>query len=164
MWVLKVKVISWPWPKVMNIWKFKPDFLRNYFADLNQILYESFEVQGNENLMTWCWSHDQDGHHAHIWYKPFKNLPLRNRRADFYVTCNIASGTPAHHSLFKWWPWSDLDLFYGKFKFGYRFFYGKSENSGFFRSSGYSITWEQIDKMRLNFVYSLSLTRSTSMI
>ena len=28
--------------------KFKLDFLRNYCADLNQILYESFQVQGNE--------------------------------------------------------------------------------------------------------------------
>ena len=27
------------------------DFLRNYCSDLNQILYESFQVQGNENLM-----------------------------------------------------------------------------------------------------------------
>ena len=26
----------------MYIQKFKPDFLRNYFADLNQICYESF--------------------------------------------------------------------------------------------------------------------------
>ena len=26
--------------------------------------------------------------------------------------------TPAHHSLFKWWPWVDLDLFYDKVKFG----------------------------------------------
>ena len=34
------------------IQKFKRDFLRNYFFDLNQILYESFQVQGNENLMT----------------------------------------------------------------------------------------------------------------
>ena len=67
MWVLKVRVISWPWPKVVYIQKFKPDFLRNYCVDLNQTLYESFQVQGNENLMTWCWSHDQDGRHAHIW-------------------------------------------------------------------------------------------------
>ena len=41
-----------PWPKVMYILKFKPDFLRNYCAVLNQILYESFQVQGNENLIT----------------------------------------------------------------------------------------------------------------
>ena len=47
--------------------KFKLDFLRNYCTDLNQILYESFQVQGNENLMTSCWSHDQDGHHTDIW-------------------------------------------------------------------------------------------------
>ena len=50
--ILKVKVITLPWPKVVYIQKFKPDFLRNYFADLNQILYESFQVTGNENLMT----------------------------------------------------------------------------------------------------------------
>ena len=34
------------------IQKFKQDFLRNYSVDLNQILYESFQVQGNVNLMT----------------------------------------------------------------------------------------------------------------
>ena len=28
------------------------DFLRNNSADLNQILYESFQEQGNENLIT----------------------------------------------------------------------------------------------------------------
>ena len=40
-----------PWPKVVYIQTFKLDFLRNYCTDLNQILYESFQVQGNENLM-----------------------------------------------------------------------------------------------------------------
>ena len=52
MWVLKVKVIFWPWPKVVYVQKFKPNFLRNYWAILKQILYESFQVQGNENLLT----------------------------------------------------------------------------------------------------------------
>ena len=32
--------------------KIQPDFLKNYCVDLNQTLYESFQVQGNENLMT----------------------------------------------------------------------------------------------------------------
>ena len=32
--------------------KIEMDFLRKYCADLKQILYESFQVQGNENLMT----------------------------------------------------------------------------------------------------------------
>ena len=45
----------------------------------------------------------------------------------------VALGTPAHHSLYKLLPWSDLDLFYGKVKFGnLGFSIGKSENSGFF--------------------------------
>ena len=30
----------------------EPDFLRNYGAILNQILFESFQVQANENLLT----------------------------------------------------------------------------------------------------------------
>ena len=47
-----LKVRRSPWPKVVYIQKFKMDFLRNYCAALNQILYESFHEQGNENLMT----------------------------------------------------------------------------------------------------------------
>ena len=39
-------------PRSCTYKKFKPDFLRNYFADLNKKFYESFQVQGNENLMT----------------------------------------------------------------------------------------------------------------
>ena len=140
--VLKVKVISWPWSNVVYIQKFKPDFLKNYCADLNQIFYERFQVQGNENLMPWCLSHGQAGRHAHIWSKPFKNLLLQNRRADFHKTWYVASGTPAHHKLFKWWPWSDLDLFYGKVKFGnIDISMGKSENSGFFRN--YCSQWPE---------------------
>ena len=147
MWVLKVKVISWPWPKVVYIQKFKPDFLRNYCADLNQTLYESFQVQWNENLMTWCWSHDQDGRHTHIWWKPLKNLILQNRQADFHETWYVALGTSVHHNLFKWWPWSDLDLFNGNVKFGnLGFSMGKSENSGFFRN--YCSQWPRVGRCR----------------
>ena len=39
-------------PRSCTYKKIKPDFLRNYCVDLNQTLYESFQVQGNENLMT----------------------------------------------------------------------------------------------------------------
>ena len=34
-------------------------------------------------------------------YIPFKNLLLRNRRADFHETWHVASGTSVHHSLLK---------------------------------------------------------------
>ena len=47
----------------------------------------------------------------------------------------MALGTPAHHSLYKWWPWIDLDLIYGKVKFGHiDFSVGKSENCWFFKT------------------------------
>ena len=49
--------------------------------------------------------------------KAFKNLLFKNRSTDFHETWYVASGTPAHYSLFKWWPWVD-DLFNGKVKFG----------------------------------------------
>ena len=35
-----------------------------------------------------------------IYRKTFKNLFLQNRRADFHETWYVASGTPAHHSLY----------------------------------------------------------------
>ena len=47
--VWKVKVIFWPWPQGIYMWKLKLVFLRNYLAIFNQILYVSFQVQGNEN-------------------------------------------------------------------------------------------------------------------
>ena len=51
--------------------------------------------------------------------KTLKNLLLRNRQTDYHETWYVASGTPAHDSLFKKLPSSDLDLFYGKVKFGF---------------------------------------------
>ena len=41
-----------------------------------------------ESLFAAFGSHDQDGRHAHIWKKPFKNL--RSHRTDFYETLFIA--------------------------------------------------------------------------
>ena len=47
-----------------------------------------------------------------------KNLLLWNRKADDLETWYAASSTQVLPSLFKWCPWVDLDLFYGKVKFG----------------------------------------------
>ena len=49
--------------------------------------------------------------------KPSKNLLLWYQWTVFHETCYVASGTPAHHSLYKWWPYADLDLFHDKVKF-----------------------------------------------
>ena len=66
-WVSKVKVILWPWSKVTQISMLKVVCLKNRLAIWNQSSYESLRENGNENLYKWYGSHDQHGHHAHIW-------------------------------------------------------------------------------------------------
>ena len=64
--------------------------------------------------------------------KTFENLLLQNRMSYDLETWHVALGTQALQSLYKWWLWVDLDLFYRKVKFGnLGFSIGKSENSGF---------------------------------
>ena len=75
--------------------------LRNRLVDQSQILCGASLGRGNEILFMASGSHDQDGRHAHIWLNPFKNLLLQNRWTDFHETWYVASGIPAHHSLFK---------------------------------------------------------------
>ena len=78
------------------------------------------------------------GHMTKMAAKPIygtnpSKLLLCNRWAEFHETWYVASGTPVHYRLYKWLPWSDLDLFYGKVKFvNLGFYMGKGENSGFF--------------------------------
>ena len=108
------------------------------FSAFTLLIWTKFFMKAFRYKEMKIWWHDaghmtQDGRQAHIWKKPLKNLLLRNRQTDLHETWYVASGTSAHHSLFKWWPASVLDLFYGKVKFGYLgFSMGKSENSGFF--------------------------------
>ena len=55
--------------------------------------------------------------------KTLKNLLLWNQKADYLETWYETSGTQVLPNLFKWWPWDDVDLFYGKVKFGPLCFY-----------------------------------------
>ena len=52
-----------------------------------------------------------------IYGKNLKNLHW-NQKADDLETWYAASCARVLPSLFKWWPWVDHDLFYGKVKFG----------------------------------------------
>ena len=52
-----------------------------------------------------------------IYNKNLKNL-FRNQKENDRETWYAASGAQILPSLFKWWPWIDPDLFYGKVKFG----------------------------------------------
>ena len=51
--------------------------------------------------------------------KTFKNLLLQNQKSYDLETWHLALGTQALRSLYKWWPWVDFDLFYGKVKLGH---------------------------------------------
>ena len=53
-----------------------------------------------------------------IYGKNLKNLLLRNQKADDLETWYAALSAQVLTNLFKWWPWADLDLFYGEVKFG----------------------------------------------
>ena len=48
--------------------------------------------------------------------KTWKILLLWNQKADDLESFYAASGTWVLPSLFKWWLWVDLDVFYGKVK------------------------------------------------
>ena len=62
-----------------------------------------------------------------IYGKKILNLLLRNQKANGLETWYATLGVQVLSSLFKLWPLVDLDLFYGKVKFGLLFFYmGKS--------------------------------------
>ena len=52
---------------------------------------------GNESLFKRSWRPDQDGRHAHIWL--------------WNLVCSI--GCSSTINFIHWWPWVDLDLFYG---------------------------------------------------
>ena len=51
--------------------------------------------------------------------KTFKNLLLQNQKSYDLENWPVALGTQALQSLYKWWPWVDLDLFYRKVKLGH---------------------------------------------
>ena len=53
---------------------FKHLLFRNHWADWSQISYGVSMDQGNKSLFKRSWSHDQDGHHAHI-YIYWPSLP-----------------------------------------------------------------------------------------
>ena len=57
-------------------------------------------------------------------------------RSPWNLVCCIGVLDPDHHSLFKWWPLVDFDLFDSKVKFCIKgFSIEKNENIEFFRNS-----------------------------
>ena len=78
-----------------------------------------------------------------IYGKNLKNLLFWSQKADDLETWYTAFCARVLPSSFKWWPWVDLDLFYGKVKFvPLCFCMGKRWNDGFFRT--YCRLWFKI--------------------
>ena len=90
--------------------------LRNHWANWSQISCEVSIGLGNECLFK------RPGHMTKMAAMPIygknKNLLLWNQKADDLETWYATLGAQVLPSLFKWWPCVDLDLFYGKVKFG----------------------------------------------
>ena len=131
----RAKVISWPWSKVMCHVHIKTCFSQKPLSHfppnfLCKLLGTKKWKHICMMLVTWPrWLPSP------YVVKPFKNLLLLNRWTDYHKTWYVASGTPVHHSLFKWWSWVDLDIVYGIVKlWNLGLSIGKSENSGFFRN------------------------------
>ena len=88
-------------------------YLEEYQFDLwtllimsNDIWWRYVSIDGQGHFLTLAQSQ------LHV--KPSETTgPIKGK---FYMY--LALVTPAHHSLIKWWLWVDLDLFYGKVKFG----------------------------------------------
>ena len=97
-WVLKVKVISWPWPKIIYIWKLKLAFLRNHLANQSQILYVSFH-----ELEKWKFIEHNGGHITKMAAMPIydknpsKIFPSGTGGTDFHenLVCRIDDSCPS---------------------------------------------------------------------
>ena len=115
-WAISIPVTPASAVRLSSVNIFKHLLLWNHWANLTQISYGDSLGWGNQSLFKWSWSHDQNGRHAHIWWKPFKNL-LQNQKGDDLGTWYVASRMWGLPSLFKWWSWVDLDLLNVKVKF-----------------------------------------------
>ena len=113
-------------------------------CDWSQVLCGVSLGWGNESLFKLFRSHDQDGHHAHIWSK-LLNIFSGNLKADDLDTWYAASHTRVLPSLFKWYPRLDLHLFNSKIRFGpVCFCIGKRLNNGFFRN--YRVYYKKVGR------------------
>ena len=85
--------------------------LRNHWANQSNFIWSFYWLEERKFvqmvLVTWSrWLP------CPYMVKAFKNLHLWNQKADDLETWYAGLGTRVLRSLFKWWPWVDLDLFY----------------------------------------------------
>ena len=109
------ELIVYPWSGVRRTSSsstmLKHFLLRNRLADRSQILCGASLGRGNEIFSRHLDHMNKIAATPIYGKKPFKNLLLQNRQADFHETWYVASGTPAHHSLFNDDPGVTLTYF-----------------------------------------------------
>ena len=138
-WISKVNVIHWFWwlgPRSFRFNIFKLLFLRNRLVDWSQILCGASMGLRNESEYKWFTSHDQDGCHAHTWWKPLKIFFLWTKRLTTLKLGMQYWQLEYCQDCLKM-TWFDLDLFYSKVKIGpFCFCMGKFLRCRFPRNCG----------------------------
>ena len=88
-------------------------------ADWSLISYGVSMGWGNESLFNQSWSHDKDGYRAYnINGKNLKKSSSLEPKGRWPRNLVCGIGCSSTTKFVQWWPWVDLDLFYGKVKFG----------------------------------------------
>ena len=101
------------------VWENVENFKRllwSFWASIAQILCGAFLGWGNEKLLKWSRSIDQDGQYI---VKTFKNPLLQNQISPRSLSLHKSSGTGDLPKLLKWWSYVDISPFYGKVKFAF---------------------------------------------
>ena len=96
---------------------FKRLLLWSHWANFAQISYGASLGWGNEKLLKWSRSVDQDGRPRPYMVKTFKNLLLQNRECLEAEPMQESSRTGGLPKLLKELSYVDVWLFYGKVKF-----------------------------------------------
>ena len=91
--------------------------LWSHWASFAQISYGASLDWRNIRLIKWSQSVDQDGHHANIWVKTFKNLLLQNLGCLGAESLHKSSGTGGLPKLLKWMSYIDIRPFHCEVKF-----------------------------------------------
>ena len=78
---------------------------------------ELYLGQGDKTLYEW-FMYDQDGLHAHMVVKCLKINLCQYQQCDDPESWNGVLRSQILQSIYKWRPLVDLDLLYGKIKFG----------------------------------------------
>ena len=73
--------------------------------------------KGENKVYIFCLGHMTKISPCPYMVKTLKNL-LKNHGVDCLETWDVACGELVLWNLFKWWPWVNLGLIYGKVKFG----------------------------------------------